>query len=93
MPTTSLAHACAERASWITGAESWAQPEPPEIGPTRKQRSGPPVLFHHHRGVRAMSNVIQFLETMGRDAAFSRLSTPEYAESVARLELDHEPIQ
>lgn len=37
-----------------------------------------------------MSNVIQFLETMGRDAAFSRLSTPEYAESVARLELDHE---
>lgn len=37
-----------------------------------------------------MSNVIQFLEAMGKDAALARLSAPEYAEAIAKLEIDHE---
>lgn len=37
-----------------------------------------------------MSNVIQFLEAVGKDAALGRLATPEYLDAVSRLEVDHE---
>lgn len=36
-----------------------------------------------------MSNVIQFLEAVGKDATLGRLSTPEYLEAVSRLTVDH----
>lgn len=35
-----------------------------------------------------MSNVIQFLETLGGSAALTRLSAAEYAASVAALDVD-----
>jgi hypothetical protein len=35
-----------------------------------------------------MSNVIQFLETMGGNAAMSRMSTADYLAAVAALEAD-----
>ena len=35
-----------------------------------------------------MSNVIQFLETLGKQADFGRGSATDYADAVARLEID-----
>lgn len=37
-----------------------------------------------------MSNVIQFLETMGRNPSMTRVSTVDYAASVALLEIHNE---